>query len=328
MVADIRETFDVVQRLPSQSSSPRRELTDRRRPKSQQDHSVTHEPEIQLPTLLMSQRSLGNEPGSRSRKKRLNDAKHALAKERESSQEARRKKIIEEGNHHLGNDLDLINKKKHIAMSEASPSVAAASQRLPNPRDINFADSKSALSLHLPQLTVEEMTELVLEEDGLFQRYMRDVQGFKATKMSSWTHCSQMSGSFVRTARCLIPLPQDLPAAVARLVKIPEVAEASMSWRVVQVENGLDIVMHNVNTDVPFGDRFVVQEVCRFRRHDDGGCVLSKSVGLVWVKPFSWSLKVIQKVIDYQVGVKSQAFDPAFAEFVKNQMPMPATAAN
>jgi len=203
-----------------------------------------------------------------------------------------------------------------------SPSVVAACKRLPVPRDINIAvRNKSALAVYLPQLSVEQVTELVLG-DGLFQRYMRDVQGSETTKMSPWQPCLDVPGSHVRTARCLIPLPQDVPAAVARtFVKIPEVAEASMSWRVMKVENGLDAVLHNMNTDVPFGDRFIVQVVCRVRRHEEGGCVLSKSVSIRWVKPFSWSLKVIQKVIDYQVGVKARAMDPAFAAFLKGLEP-------
>jgi len=72
---------------------------------------------------------------------------------------------------------------------------------------------------------------------------------------------------------------------------------------------------------VPFGDRFIVQDICRIRSQPNGGCMLSKSVDLVWVKPFAWSLKVIQKVIDHQVTAKAQAFDPAFAEFVKGVVP-------
>eukprot|EP00929_Paragymnodinium_shiwhaense_P096225 TRINITY_DN5776_c0_g2_i1.p1 TRINITY_DN5776_c0_g2~~TRINITY_DN5776_c0_g2_i1.p1 ORF type:complete len:161 (+),score=34.41 TRINITY_DN5776_c0_g2_i1:186-668(+) len=153
-----------------------------------------------------------------------------------------------------------------------------------------------------------------MADDGLFQRYMREVQNFKTTKMSPWT---DYVDSQVRTAKAMIPLPKDLPAAVRRLASIPDVAEASMSWRAVKVDGGLDIVLHNRNTEVPFGDRFTVEEVCHFRRHPDGGAALSKTVGLVWVKPFSWSLKWLQKVIDQQVTVKAQAFDPAFAKFVR-----------
>eukprot|EP00929_Paragymnodinium_shiwhaense_P005561 TRINITY_DN10772_c0_g2_i1.p1 TRINITY_DN10772_c0_g2~~TRINITY_DN10772_c0_g2_i1.p1 ORF type:complete len:342 (-),score=59.21 TRINITY_DN10772_c0_g2_i1:429-1454(-) len=201
-----------------------------------------------------------------------------------------------------------------------SPSVRAACESLPNPSNLRVADSKSSLEIHLPQLTVDEMWDIVIAEDGLFQRYMREVQHFETTKTSPWVDCID---SRVRTAKVLITLPKDVPAAVRRLANIPDVAEASMAWRAVKVEGGLDIVLHNRNTEVPFGDRFIVEDVCHFRSHPDGGVTLSKKVGLVWVKPFTWSLKWLQKIIEQQVTVKSQAFDPAFEEFVRGAASSP-----
>eukprot|EP00929_Paragymnodinium_shiwhaense_P096224 TRINITY_DN5776_c0_g1_i1.p1 TRINITY_DN5776_c0_g1~~TRINITY_DN5776_c0_g1_i1.p1 ORF type:complete len:351 (+),score=74.34 TRINITY_DN5776_c0_g1_i1:84-1136(+) len=196
----------------------------------------------------------------------------------------------------------------------SSPSVRAAHESLPDPSKMNMADSKSSLELLLPQLTLEDLCDIVLADDGLFQKYMREVQQFKATKMSPWTDCAD---SQVRTAKVMIPMPKDLPAAVRRLASIPDVAEASMAWRAVKADGGLDIVLHNCNTEVPFGDRFIVEDVCRLRSNPAGGVTLSKKVGLVWVKPLACSLTWLQKIIEQQVTSKAQASDPAFAKFVR-----------
>eukprot|EP00929_Paragymnodinium_shiwhaense_P012400 TRINITY_DN11955_c0_g1_i1.p1 TRINITY_DN11955_c0_g1~~TRINITY_DN11955_c0_g1_i1.p1 ORF type:complete len:267 (-),score=39.75 TRINITY_DN11955_c0_g1_i1:165-965(-) len=198
--------------------------------------------------------------------------------------------------------------------SEAcSPSLRAAYERVPDPSKMRMAESRATLELRLPQLTIEDVYDLITDND-IFLRYHDEVQGFRPTKTSPWLPSS--AGSQVRAAKVLITMPKDFPKAVQKLINIPEVAEASMAWRVVKVDDGLDVVMQNYNTEVPLGDRFIVEELCRFRSHPEGGVTLSKKVGLVWVRPFTWSLKWLQKVVEHQVTQKSQLWDPAFTKFV------------
>merc|ERR1719188_965766 len=95
-----------------------------------------------------------------------------------------------------------------------------------------------------------------------------------------------------------MPLPKDVPSAVARLVSIPESTRVTTVLRLRVQGDEAVLLMQTVAHDAPFGENFRTQETFCFKPHPEGGVQMLKWGEVVWVQALSWTMGPVSKIIE------------------------------
>lgn len=118
-------------------------------------------------------------------------------------------------------------------------------------------------------------------------------------KLSRWVESSYVPGTLVRKVRYRMPLPQDLPWAIARMVNMPKESMLTSAFRWKRTEEELVLVSEVLTEEVMFGPNFRVIDITTFREAGGGGGVLCKKfINVVWVTDLPWSAKSIKEIIE------------------------------
>ncbi|CAE8681696.1 unnamed protein product, partial [Polarella glacialis] len=140
---------------------------------------------------------------------------------------------------------------------------------------INFATSLPELHAapgttamireHLSDISVAQIRKAMRDEPFFLKEFFREGQKAHSMKAFRWKEGASVSGSLVRGIRFTMPLPNDMPASLARLVKV-RLSGAGCDGRQVI------LVSQTCTHDAPYGDS------------DAPGTDLQRWVEVVWVK--------------------------------------------
>merc|ERR1712113_559115 len=100
---------------------------------------------------------------------------------------------------------------------------------------------------------------------------------------SAWRQDSRNPGQLVRCMKYMIPVDNEVPSAIKMLVDLPDVTPMTVIYRL--QENHAEVVLYKVIVahDVPFGDKFTVEEKMVFVLNPSpSGLLYRKWVDVVW----------------------------------------------
>mmetsp|Transcript_11330 Transcript_11330/g.28507 ORF Transcript_11330/g.28507 Transcript_11330/m.28507 type:complete len:276 (+) Transcript_11330:171-998(+) len=180
-------------------------------------------------------------------------------------------------------------------------------------------DPKSLVldSVAAPELSLDGVREVV-EEREVLESYLKEFSGAYDIEFTDWFNVP--GGLRACRAKFHMPVPQEVPAALARLVSVPETSAATMV--VAHRECGDDeelVMLQQVTHDVPFGENFRVQEAVSFRRAAaGGGVVCSKWTTVKWIKDLPWHVSMIRPITESKTMAKSPEGGQAFLKAVRS----------
>lgn len=157
---------------------------------------------------------------------------------------------------------------------------------------------------HLPHVTLRDIRKLMRVSPFLLENLFSQ-EGAYDMSVFNWQESSSTPGTFVRGLRFMIPMPKDLPAALAKLVPVPTVTRATIVVSLKEAEDEVAMVYQTCTHDVPFGEAFRVQETLRMTPDEAGGITLDRWVEVAWVKNLPWGLGMVKTVVDKQVKSKA-----------------------
>jgi len=172
----------------------------------------------------------------------------------------------------------------------------------------------------LPGVSVEQLRQAVAK-DTVLKRYLMEFS--KATDVSTtkWFEAPDNNSVRFRRARFTMPVPQDVPAAIARLAAVPETSKATIVLG--YCETGADeliVLIQQVTHDVPFGNTFRVHEVMVFRSAPGGGSVFSKWTSVKWGDDLPWYASAIKPITESKTKAGSPAGGEAFARILRQNI--------
>lgn len=179
---------------------------------------------------------------------------------------------------------------------------------------------KPMLDISLDSVGITAVRDAILTDDGLFQRFAREGMSFRDDSSTPWVTCTAEPHTYLRAAEYTMPLPNDVPKAVARAVAIPEFCKASMALRVRNEGHGLRVEQVTSTPDVPFGDRFYTQDVFSFQPFPGGGVSVKRWTCTVWLKPFSLPLRMIEYTIKDKTLKNAELFCSPFIDMLKRMV--------
>lgn len=98
-----------------------------------------------------------------------------------------------------------------------------------------------------------------------------------------------------------MPLPQEIPRAVAMLINLPEKTKITNTYRLRKTEHEV-ILMCQVNSpEVPFGENFRIQELNCFRALPGGGVEVRKWVEVIWVLALPWGFGPVKAFAEKKI---------------------------
>uniref|UniRef100_A0A7S2K0R5 VASt domain-containing protein n=1 Tax=Zooxanthella nutricula TaxID=1333877 RepID=A0A7S2K0R5_9DINO len=151
-------------------------------------------------------------------------------------------------------------------------------------------------SSRLHDVGVPRIAELFRGDDFL-SKFLRDSKRARDLCMTPWSESRQAQGAFVRKCTGVLPVPQDFPKVVHRLVNLPSETRVSAMFRMHQQETSLVFSIHFCSHDVPFGESFHVHETIVFSP-DSGTVQATNWVEIMWVKVLPWTHGILKAIIE------------------------------
>lgn len=135
------------------------------------------------------------------------------------------------------------------------------------------------------------------------------IRGRKAedVSMTKWKESQRSPGVFVKKATFRIPLPQDFPKAVTRLVAVPTETKITAVYRLRMQGDEMIMTLQTCSHDVPYGENFRVHETLLFKALPTGGVVIDKWVEIMWVAALPWTHGVLKSIIESRTKADAAA---------------------
>jgi len=167
----------------------------------------------------------------------------------------------------------------------------------------------------LEGLTLDAVEDALLD-DTVMQDYLEGYSKSYDISLSDWG--TTPGGVRVRRARFTMPVPQDVPAAIARLAAVPKTSRATLVMGFRRVgEEELLVQLQQVTHEVPQGEAFRVQEMVRFRPHREGGLACSKWTVVKWVKALPWLMTPMKPITESKTAVGAKDASVVFLRAVQ-----------
>lgn len=164
--------------------------------------------------------------------------------------------------------------------------------------------------MQIPDLTLEQI-ETGLETDAVVLGYLEQFSHATDISLSAW--CDAPGGIRVRRAQFTMPVPQEVPPALARLISIPQASRATMLLGIVAAAaDELLVLLQQCMHDVPYGENFRVHETMSFRPRAGGGVTFSKWTLVKWVKSLPFMMAPMRPITESKTAAGSHGGAEAF----------------
>lgn len=185
---------------------------------------------------------------------------------------------------------------------EASESPAAMTQSmLVLATELPDADAplskEPILRKLLKGLTIESIKRRLEEDPFIFNCIaQKDHKAFDC-RPGMWQEGQRIKGTQIRGFKFSMPLPDDIPGAVKRLITLPDHAMVRQLFRMRVDDDRLDMVQQTLTSGVPLGDNFRVQSELSFRPAQ-GGVEFCKWVDVIWVLDVPFHQKIAKGFVE------------------------------
>lgn len=168
-----------------------------------------------------------------------------------------------------------------------------------------------------PELSLDRVREAI-ESGEVLEDYLKEFSQAYNIQLTDWYDMT--GGLRACRAKFTMPVPQEVPAALARLISVPEASAATLV--LAHRGNGDDeelVMLQQVTHDVPFGENFRVHEAMSFRRDaSSDGVSFSKWTTIKWIKDLPWHVSMIRPITESKTMAKSPEGGQAFLKAVQS----------
>merc|ERR1711920_831479 len=209
------------------------------------------------------------------------------------------------------------SRKVRVVERDLSQSFALEVSHMPPPAIPNDPPHLVIKDRHVHDLTLDQLEDALLT-DGMFEQYLAESTGSFDISLSFWG--TAPGGIRVRRAHFTMPVPQEVPPALARLIKLPQTSKATLVLGFLHSGEELLVFIQQVTHDVPCGENFRVQETMRFNPHPEGGLVLNKWTLVKWVTALPWVMAPMRPILEAKTAATSAPATDDFLNAVHQAM--------
>lgn len=169
----------------------------------------------------------------------------------------------------------------------------------------------------IPGLSTEMLAKAVMQ-DSVLDGYLTQFSKATDVSLTTWFDSPCVGGVRVRRATFTMPVPQDVPAAIARLAAVPETSKATLVLGYfARSPDELLIFLQQATHDVPYGSAFRVNETMAFQDAAGGGSIFSKWTSVRWVHDLPWYAAAMKPITESKTKAGSPAGGEAFLRMLR-----------
>eukprot|EP00928_Gymnodinium_smaydae_P011058 TRINITY_DN14134_c0_g1_i1.p1 TRINITY_DN14134_c0_g1~~TRINITY_DN14134_c0_g1_i1.p1 ORF type:complete len:510 (+),score=56.66 TRINITY_DN14134_c0_g1_i1:39-1532(+) len=216
---------------------------------------------------------------------------------------------------------------KKSSTFKPSRTFMAAADQLP---EAELPKATPVFEMKLDGITLDQVCTL-LEEDGVdwpLERHLTcNLNAYDVTS-TPWTNSQRISGTKVRRLRFKMPLPDDVPSAVKRLVKVPDATSATLLARLGRGDRKLVLVTECCTHEAPFGENFCIQETLVFTSQSTEQSTSIKMVkfcNVRWIKALPWGCGMVGNIIETKAQSGAKEAGSKLAQLLVSSSPPKGT---
>jgi len=178
-----------------------------------------------------------------------------------------------------------------------------------------------------PPLVSETFPDLDLEsiriaysepKDCITLTYLETVVECRDTLSSGWKTCPDNTGHQVRKLVYMMPVPPDMPPAMAKMLGVPKILQGTTVQRLCGGADEVTLVQHSYTRDMMYSDRFIVQCITNFRCDSKGGVVMRQWFDPIWTGSLPWTHSAVKHFVEKRVKVEALHRSAEFARIVQD----------
>lgn len=198
--------------------------------------------------------------------------------------------------------------RRHMSWYVASKSVPAP-ETMPIARPLVWET--------LPGVRLEDVhAALSCPRECVTLQYL-DMLGCHVQLTSGWNPCPDNTEHVVRKIVYEMPIPSDVPPAMAKLIGVPKTLQGSTVQRLWHSDDEVKLVQHAYSRGMMHGDRFLVQSIMNFRRSEKGGVEMRQWVDPIWTGSLPWTLGAVKTFVEKKVKAEALSHSAGLVSIVR-----------
>jgi len=164
--------------------------------------------------------------------------------------------------------------------------------------------------LSVEMLSSADLTSInaKLTSDNWLTNFLKENRLARDICATPWGESKRAPGVMVRKATFTVPVPQDFPRAVTKLVQLPKETRVTAIFRLLlSQDDDLIFTAQICSHDIPYGDNFRVHETSRFRAASSGGIEATNWVEVMWIANLPWTHGALKSLIDQRTRTKTES---------------------
>mmetsp|Transcript_3705 Transcript_3705/g.13699 ORF Transcript_3705/g.13699 Transcript_3705/m.13699 type:complete len:461 (-) Transcript_3705:483-1865(-) len=136
-----------------------------------------------------------------------------------------------------------------------------------------------------------------LQSENWLSKFLKEHKQARDISATPWAESKRAPGVMVRKATLVLPVPQDFPRAVTRLVNLPMETKVTAVFRLFKEADDLVFTVQMCSHDIPYGDNFRVHETAVFK--PAGNDVEATTwVEVMWIAQLPWTHGILKSIIE------------------------------
>jgi len=150
---------------------------------------------------------------------------------------------------------------------------------------------------NLPAMDISSICKKLQSENWLC-KFLQESKQAHSISATPWSESKQAPGVMVRKATFTLPVPQDFPRAVTRLVNLPTETKVTAVFRMHPQDGQLLFTVQFCSHDIPYGENFRVHETVLFKTSPNNGVATEQWVEVMWIASLPWTHGILKSIIE------------------------------
>lgn len=204
-----------------------------------------------------------------------------------------------------------------MATSAMSKSFAFQAGQLPDAQAPS--NQEPVGSAVVEGISMEDVLGSLKSNSWPLAKFLKDAVDAFDIADSKWNRDEAIADTKLRRLQYTMPVPADVPAAIKRLIALPDTSKVTTVYRLRGDEETITLVGQTYTHDVAYGENFCVQETLSFRADPSGDTNVTKWVETVWVKPLPWTHGALRSFIDKKSIDSARESFPTFLRILSDE---------
>lgn len=171
----------------------------------------------------------------------------------------------------------------------------------------DFLQTEPCYRKDLPGMSLAHVNNMFLMQDFLGSVMHDDIGAYDMVS-SRWQTGVKVPSTVIRGFKYKVPVPDDVPGAIKKLVTLPPFGLAKTFMRMSSSESQVLLTMQSITEGFPIGENLRLQVTDAFTPLRGGsGVTFRRWVVVMWIKELPWHMRIIKSFVVSEAMSRSRA---------------------